>query len=209
MKKWELNDLPKLPKLKLAVVGHVEWVAFMEVNTFPESGKIGHAKQYLEEPAGGAAVIAVQLAKLTKQPIDLFTSLGKDQYGKKAISRLKGLGINMKVAWSDEGTRRAISIVDSRGDRAITVIGKRLQPSGRDSLPWNQLKHYDGVFVTATDSEGLYKCRQSRFLGATPRIKIETIEKANIQLDALIGSGLDPQEKVPKNSLSKIPRLII
>ncbi len=209
MKLWNLAELPDLPKLKLAVIGHVEWVSFIAVDQLPEAGKIGHSKHYFEEPAGGGAVVAVQLAKLTNQSIDFFTSLGKDQYGEQTILRLKELGLNLNVAWRDEKTRRAISIVDQEGERAITVIGKRLQPCGADDLPWDILDSYDGVFVTATDSEGLYKCRKSPFLAATPRVNLKTIEKASIYLDALIGSGLDPDEKVPKKYFSKPPKLII
>ena len=34
----EPQDLPDLPKLKLAVVGHVEWVTFLSTDQLPQPG---------------------------------------------------------------------------------------------------------------------------------------------------------------------------
>ena len=80
-------DAPKeilsLPNLKLAVIGHVEWVTFLKVDQLPLAGQIAHAKDFFEEAAGGAAVAAVQMARLINGPVDLITSLGKDNYGEK------------------------------------------------------------------------------------------------------------------------------
>ncbi len=51
-------------RLKLAVVGHVEWVQFARVPHVPPAGEVVHASEPFEEPAGGGAVAAVQLARL-------------------------------------------------------------------------------------------------------------------------------------------------
>ncbi|WP_320673675.1 PfkB family carbohydrate kinase [Prochlorococcus sp. MIT 1341] len=209
MKRWDFKDLPRLPKLKLAVIGHVEWVTFVAVNKLPQAGIINHAKNFLEEPAGGGAVVAAQLVSLNQGHVDFFTALGKDSLGEIAIKRLTGLGLNVHVSWKKEPTRRAISMIDQAGERAITVIGKRLQPLGRDNLPWEMLKNYDGIFVTATDSEGLKKSRNANLLAVTPRTGLQTIREANIQIDALIGSGKDPDEKIARNILSPEPKLHI
>jgi hypothetical protein len=50
--------------LRVAVVGHVEWVRFARVSHIPHAGEIVHARDPFEEPAGGGAVAAVQLARL-------------------------------------------------------------------------------------------------------------------------------------------------
>ena len=50
--------------MRLAVVGHVEWVEFARVEHVPEPGDIVHALETWEEAAGGGAVAAVQLANL-------------------------------------------------------------------------------------------------------------------------------------------------
>ena len=50
-----LSSASALPPLRLAVVGHVEWVEFLAVDQLPRPGAIGHALRSLQEPAGGGA----------------------------------------------------------------------------------------------------------------------------------------------------------
>ena len=50
--------------MKLAVVGHVEWIEFVRVERVPLRGEIVHAQEVWAEAAGGGAVAAVQLARL-------------------------------------------------------------------------------------------------------------------------------------------------
>ena len=66
--------------MNLAVVGHVEWVEFLRVEAVPRPGEIVHALERWEEPAGGGAVAAVQLANLNGS-VHLFTALGEDELG--------------------------------------------------------------------------------------------------------------------------------
>ncbi len=83
------KEIFSLPKLKLAVIGHIEWVTFLKVDQLPIAGEISHAKDYFEEAAGGAAVAAVQMARLINEPVDLITSLGKDNNGEKWKNQLE------------------------------------------------------------------------------------------------------------------------
>lgn len=206
MRLWSREELPALPPLRLAVVGHVEWVSFLAVDKLPAAGLIGHAERFLEEPAGGGAVVAVQLARLLGRPVPFFTALGRDAIGEQAVERLEALGLELHVAWRDGPTRRGVSFVDGQGDRSITVIGERLTPTAADPLPWELLAECDGVFVTAADAAALRMCRAARLLAATPRLRLETLRQAEVGLDALIGSGLDPGEAVPEGSLPLAPR---
>ena len=89
MKHYPYEILPKLPKLKLAVIGHVEWMTFLSVDTIPRKGDISHAKDYMEAPAGGGAVTAVQMKKLTNSTVHFFTALGNDDIGQKCYQKLK------------------------------------------------------------------------------------------------------------------------
>mgnify|MGYP001231368563 CR=1 FL=1 len=203
------KEFPEIPKLKLAVVGHVEWVSFVSVKELPTHGSINHALDFLEEPAGGGAVAAVKLSQISGVTVDFFTALGNDSIGKKCYERLSELGLNVSASWKDKPTRKGISLVDKKGDRAITIIGERLQPNSNDNLPWEILNEYDGVFTTATDLKGLILCRKAKILTGTPRIDIEIIKQSNIQLDALIGSGLDSGEKFSKSNFKVLPKLII
>jgi len=203
------KEIFKLPKLKLAVIGHIEWVTFLKVDHLPLAGQISHAKGCFEEAAGGAAVAAVQMARLINGPVDLITSLGKDTYGEKCYERLTKLGINLKVAWREKPTRKAISLIRKDGERAITVIGERLQPIASDDLPWSEMKSYDGIFVTATDKEGLKHARKANFLAATPRTGKNTLEISKVKINALIGSGIDPGEKINFEDLLPKPDIYI
>ena len=202
-----LSSLPPLPPLRLAVVGHIEWVSFIGVEQLPAAGSISHANTFLEEPAGGGAVVAVQLARLTGQRVRFFTALGRDAIGRQSAERLTALGLDLQVAWRDGPSRRGVSFVDASGERTITVIGDRLTPSAVDPLDWRQLAACDGAFITAADVAALEICRQSRWLGATPRVRLAVLQAAGIGLDALIGSGLDPGEAVPAGALDPAPLL--
>ena len=206
-------SLPKLPRLCLAVVGHIESVEFLAVDRWPQPGCISHAQQRLEEPAGAGAVIAVQLAQLLDRPVHFFTALGRDSVGEACVQRLQQRGVEVHVAWRDGPTRRGISLVgavgDRSGDRAITVIGDRLTPVLSDPLPWDVLQQCDGAFITAADAALVQAARSVPVLAATPRVGLAVLESAGVQIDALIGSGLDPAELVAPGDLVPSPRVQI
>ncbi|MEB3158462.1 MAG: PfkB family carbohydrate kinase [Synechococcus sp.] len=203
------NVQQPLSTLKVAVIGHQEWVNFLQVDRFPQPGQISRSLRSLEEPAGAGAVVAVQLARLTGQRVPFFTALGRDDRGEQSVARLQELGVDPLVAWRDAPSRRGISLVDGGGDRAITVIGERHTPLAEDPLPWDLLQTCDGVFVSATDASGLKLARQARILTATPRLGLSVLEAASVPLDALIGSALDPSEQVAEGHLNPPPRLTI
>ena len=203
------KEIFSLPKLKLAVIGHIEWVTFLKVDQLPIAGEISHANDYFEEAAGGAAVAAVQMARLINEPVDLITSLGKDNNGEKCYERLIKLGLNLKVAWRDKPTRKGISLISKDGERAITVIGERLQPIASDDLPWSDMKNYDGIFITATDKEGIRLASKARFVAATPRTGQATLKNSKAKINALIGSGLAPGEEINYEELVPKPDIYI
>ena len=195
--------------LKLAVIGHQEWVNFLKVDALPQPGLISRAQRSLEEPAGAGAVVAVQLARLSQTVVPFYTALGRDEIGERSIARLQELGVECHVAWREAPSRRGISLVDQSGERAITVIGQRHMPRSDDPLPWDELKNFDGVFVSATNADGLRMARRATVLTATPRLGLSELHTAHVELDALIGSWLDPSEKVDKSELDPTPRVYI
>ena len=204
-----MSCVSSLPPLRLAVVGHVEWMEFLAVDQLPHPGTIGHALRTLQEPAGGGSVVAVQMARLQQQPVHFFTAIGRDSVGEACVKRLEDLGLVVHVAWREAPTRRGISLVDGEGDRAITVIGERLTPSLDDDLPWEALGECDGLFVTAADVPLLKACRAAAVLAATPRVRLPVLQKAGVSIDALIGSGLDPGEMVDPDQLNPAPHTMI
>ena len=195
--------------LKFAVIGHIEWINFLKVDFLPKPGIISHAKNSLELPAGGGALITKTLFELSNNEIHFFTALGKDYYGYKSFEFFKKIGINIHVAWRTEPTRKGFSLIDDYGERSITIIGERLAPSYKDNLNWDILSDMDGIFVTAGDKNLIKKAREANILCTTPRVGINLINESKINLDALIGSNLDPDESFSLSDLNKKPRYII
>ena len=112
-----------------------------------------HAERVWEEPAGGGAVVARQLALLAGR-CELFTALGDDALGRESAARLAELGIDVHVKWGG-ATRRAWTHVDAAGERTITVLGDKLLPVG--PLP---LDGYDLVFFVAGEPSALESARR-------------------------------------------------
>ena len=94
--------------MNVAVVGHVEWVEFVEVEAVPRPGEIVHSLDRWEEAAGGGAVAAVQLANLNGS-VDFFTSLGGDELGRRAREQLEAQGVTVHAAETPEPQRRAFT----------------------------------------------------------------------------------------------------
>src|SRR5690349_10425201 len=133
--------------MRVAVVGHVEWVEFARVPVMPLAGEIVHASTTWQEAGGGGAVAAVQLARLAGS-VTFFTALGEDELGRRAATRLEQLGVDVHAAWRPEPMRRCFVHLDGMGERTITVLGERLVPRGDDDLPWDLLTQVDAVYFT-------------------------------------------------------------
>ena len=52
----------------------------------------------------------------------------------------------------DRPQRRAVALLDARGERTIVVQGERLVPVGEDDLPWDRLAEMDGIYFTGGDA---------------------------------------------------------
>ena len=178
---------------KVAVVGHVEWVQFACVPHVPSAGEVVHARDPFEEPAGGGAVAAVQLARLAGEAV-LVTALGEDEHGRRSLARLRELGVRVWAARRTAPTRRAVTLVDEAGERTITTFGERLEPAGGDEdIPWDSLKEMDAVYFTAGDLGALRAARAARVLLASPRA-YDALGQG-VKLDALILSEEDAIER--------------
>jgi ribokinase len=178
---------------RVAVVGHVEWVQFAHVPHVPRAGEVVHATGPFEEPAGGGAVVSVQLARLARESL-LLTALGDDEPARRSLSRLAELGVRVAHATREEPTRRAVTLVDDRRERTITTIGERLQPLGSDAaLPWGELAQTDGVYFTAGDADALRAARAARVVVANPRARDALGH--GVPIDALVLSASDAVER--------------
>lgn len=193
--------------MHVAVVGHVEWVEFARVDRVPRAGEIVHATDSFEEPAGGGAVSAVQLARLAGG-CQFFTALGDDAHGAQSIERLGALDVTVAAATRAEPTRRAFTYLDAQGERTITTIGERLEPRGADPLPWRDLAQADGVYVTAADIEAIRAAREAQVMVATPRAG-RVLHEAGVRLDALVFSDFDELERGFARALEPRPALLV
>jgi ribokinase len=194
--------------VQVAVVGHVEWVEFARVDHAPAAGEIVHALETWEEPAGGGAVAAVQLAHLAGSCL-FFTALADDELGRRSREELEAHGVTVHATQAPGGQRRALTHVDEDGERTITVLGDKLRSSGEDgSLPWEELHRCDAVYFVSGDIAALRAARNSSVLVATSR-ELETLRRAGVQIDVLVGSGEDAAERFETGELEPEPPIVV
>lgn len=193
--------------MRVAVVGHVEWIDFIRVEKLPASGQILHATEWWEEPGGGGSVAAAQLAKLAGKA-GFFTALADSDLGHRAYRELTALGVGVKAQFYPAAQRRGITFIDRDGERTITVLGKRFGPAGADALAWDELDGADAVYLTAGDVEAVRQARRARVLVSTSRV-VPLLAQARVQLDAIVGSSADPSEVYNPGDIEPRPRLVV
>jgi ribokinase len=199
--------------MRVGVVGHVEWIEFARVPEMPAPGAIVHASEVWEEPGGGGAVAAVQLAKLAGGGL-FVTALGDDVLGHHAATTIAALPVGsagrlrVAAAWQPVPQRRGCVHVDARGERTITVIGERLGPQGDDDLPWDELAGCDAVYVTAGDVTAVRRAREAKVLVGTARA-LPALAEAGVALDALVASANDVAETYAPGDLPVEPALVV
>jgi ribokinase len=194
--------------VRVAVVGHVEWVRFAQVEHVPVAGEVVHASDPFEEPAGGGAVAAVQLACLAGESL-FITALGDDEYARRSVVRLRELGVDVRAAFVDAPSRSAVTLVDRTGERTITTFGPRLDPRGEDAgEQWQALEGVDAVYFTAGDVTALRRARASaRVLVASPRASGALGQ--GVALDALVLSDKDQVELGEAGDAQGEARLVV
>jgi ribokinase len=193
--------------MRAAVVGHVEWIEFGRVDHVPAPGEIVHVTDSWQEPGGGGAVAAVQLAKLAGDAT-LYVALGDDEVGHRSKRELEALGVRVEAVFRPEPQRRGYVHVDAAGERTITVIGDRLGPRADDPLPWEGLDDVDAVYFTAGDAGAVVEARRAKTLVASAR-GVETLAEAGVELDVLVASGKDPGERYEPGDLPVPPRYVV
>jgi ribokinase len=194
--------------MNVAVVGHVEWVEFARVDHAPAPGEIVHALETWEEPAGGGAVAAVQLANLAGS-CRLFTALADDELGRRSREELEARGVMVHAGHAPGTQRRALTHIDEAGERTITVLGEKLLPSGEDgSLPWEELRRCAAVYFVSGDVTALRAARHCPVLVATSR-EVATLRRAAVEVDVLVGSGEDAAERFEAGEVEPEPPIVV
>jgi len=186
-----------VPAPRVAVVGHAEWVTFARVPRLPAPGEIVHAEEVWEAPGGGGGIVAALLGRMAGACAFL-TAVGSDGLAEA----LEAFGVQVHSAARGPASRRIFTHLDGDGERAITVLGARLDPAGADPLPWPALRDADAVFVTAGDEAAVRAARAARVLVATPRAGAAL---AAAVPDVLVLSGEDPDELAAAERLPAAP----
>jgi ribokinase len=193
--------------VRVAVVGHVEWVEFARVERVPRPGEIVQAGEWWAEAAGGGGVASVQLARLAGAST-LFTALGRDELGEAALAQLTGLGVRVEASRHAEPQRRGFTFVDAAGERTITIVGEKHVPRAGDPLPWEELAEADGVYLVSGDAGAVRAARRARVLVATAR-SLAALAESGVRLDALVRSAGDPSEAYRHGDLDPEPALVV
>ncbi|MGI8572476.1 MAG: PfkB family carbohydrate kinase [Solirubrobacteraceae bacterium] len=192
---------------RIAVVGHIEWVDFISVAALPGEGQIAHAEHAITRAAGGGGVAAAVLADQGGE-VDFFCALGRDADGEAAAAQLTERGVRLHVAWREQPTRRAVTLLTGAGERTIVTIGERLEPLGDDALPWDRLRGASGAYFTAGDGQALRMAREAKVLVASPRGR-GALEDAGTTIDALVFSELDDDERMWAERLAPRASLLV
>jgi ribokinase len=194
--------------MRVAVLGHVEWISFARLEHVPISGEIVHATEWWEEPGGGGTVAAIQLAKLAG-PCDFFTAIGEDELGRRSVREMTDLGLTVHAAVrTGTPTRRAVTFVEPGGERTIATLGRRLHANASDPLPWDVLEAADAVYVSAGDPDAARIARRAGVLVMTSRVT-DLLIASEVRADALVGSAGDPAERADVDTLPVPPDLVV
>jgi ribokinase len=182
-----------MPRLRLAVIGHVEHVTLGRVAAIPRAGEIAHLEAPRWLPGGGGGVAFWQLARADAE-VHLFTAVGRDEAGREVEAALAASGAHVHAARRDEAHPRVVAMIAPDGERTIVVVGDPLQPRRADALPWDVLARCDGAYFTAQDPQTLAEARRARVLVATARRR-EALARSGAGADVVVGSAADARER--------------
>ena len=194
--------------MKVAVVGHVEWIRFARVERLPGPGEIAHSTDDWDQAGGGGGVAAIQLALLADEA-HLFTALGDDELGRRSRASSR----------SEAFTSMPPRILARSGGRSCTWTrwgSGRSRPSGRSSA-----RSGATIGCRGPSWPGWTRCCSSRAMSrhfgsraahpsltATAR-DLDILRRGGVALDALIGSGEDEAERYHAGDLDPEPDLVV
>jgi ribokinase len=196
-----------MPAVRVAVLGHVEWVDFVGVQRVPIAGEIVRTTPIASVAAGGGAVAAVAFARWGAESV-FFTAFGGDALGRQAHDELVARGVQVRATFHAVPQRRALTLVDAQRERTIVLVGERHVARASDALPWDELATCDAVYITGGDVEAVRLARRARVVVSTARV-LPLVREAGIELDALVGSDSDPDEKYAPGDLPIAPRIVV
>ena len=192
---------------RVAVVGHVEFVEFLEIERLPVEGEVLHATGAFTRAAGGGGVAAVVLAGLGAE-VHFFHGAGsrpRRRSGRRRADRARRADARRLAQRADppggnapQGRWRA----DDRHDRRATQ-SPRQRPAqvGAVARRRRRLLHGGG-------HGALQRSREARELVATPRAR-DALEGDGPIVDALVFARHDQEESDLAKRFARRARLFV
>jgi ribokinase len=196
-----------LAVVRVAIIGHVEWVQHARLREPLEHGAILQLHDTFEEPAGGGGVAARALPALGAGA-RFITALGSDAAAEACENVLRRDGCDLRVARRAGPQNRVTTLVEPSGERTILVHGANHHPTIDDPLDWDELADFDGVFYTGDDPRTVVAGRRARVLVATAR-RLASVVASRVRVDVLAASAHDRGERYDLAALPVRPSLCI
>jgi len=194
-------------RLKIAVIGHVEYVMIARVDVLPAAGEIAHLDAPIEIAGGGGGIAFHQIAKSDAE-VHLFTAFGNDDAARTVEASVKAPGAHVHAAHRDEPHTRDIALITPGGERTIIVVGEPLHPTIDDALPWEMLRECDAVYFTAQDPAVLRVAREAKLLVVTARRKA-ALDASGVWADVVVGSARDRREASVRADYAVAPGALV
>jgi ribokinase len=193
--------------VRIAVIGHVEWVQHARLHEPLQSGAIVQLYDTFEEPGGGGGVAARALPALGAEARFL-TALGNDAAAEQSERTLRHDGCDVRVARRANPQNRVTTVADPSGERTILIHGTNDHPTLDDPLDWDDLAGFDGAFYSGNDPRTVVAARRARVLVVTAR-RLASVMASGVQVDVLAGSARDAGERYDLADLPVRPRLCV
>ncbi len=184
------------------MIGHVEWIVHVH-GRLAAPDEITRLADPIEEPAGGGAVTAAQVAKLGVA-CDFFTALGADARGDATKERLEAEGVAVHAVRRAQPQTWGISATGDDHDRAIVIVGAPVIATAEDPLPWELLSEASSCFFTGHDPAALRRARECPILVVTAR-RLAALAESGVRPDVIVASATDVDEAFDPRDLDPAP----
>ena len=194
--------------MKVAVVGHVEWIEFVEVEAVPQAGRDRRRR-----PRSGRSLPAAARrgggAGAARRRARSHGLLGGDDLGAQRAGQARGGSASASTPPARRAAAARLQLPRRRRGADDHRHRDKLGPPGGDgSLPWEELDESRRRLLHAGDAEAV-RAGAARACAGRDRPLAPTLHAAGVELDALVASGEDDAERYQAGDLDPPPRLVV
>ena len=135
-------------RVRLAVIGHVEWVTFARAPFVPAAGEIVHLEDPFSQPREAVRRPPSRSRRMGAD-VTFYTALGNDGRSRPVLEEH---GVRVEAAMRDRPQTEVLALSDPAGERTLYVIGENDAPLAGDPLPWAEIAEMDGFPAQARPS---------------------------------------------------------